>query len=78
MIVLLSTCHYTSDEGVKTMCKAMEITYKEGLWDGYARSVRSLMKKHGLTLEEAMDEVEIPAKDRQDFTENMERHKEVA
>ena len=68
----------TSDEGVKTMCKAMEITYKEGLWDGYARSVRSLMKKHGLTLEEAMDEVEIPAKDRQDFMEYMEQHKEVA
>ena len=68
----------TSDEGVKKMCNAMEITFKEGIWEGYARSIRSLMKKHGFTLEEAMDDVEIPVEDRQGFTEYMIDHKEVA
>lgn len=68
----------TSDEGVKKMCNAMEITYKEGLWDGYARSIRSLMKTHGFTMEEAMDGIGIPVEDRQAFTEYMIDHKEVA
>ena len=68
----------TSDEGVKIMCNAMEITYKEGLWDGYARSIRSLMKNQHVTFEEAMDILEIPAEDRQAFMAYMLDHKEVA
>ncbi|MBQ9347296.1 MAG: PD-(D/E)XK nuclease family transposase [Oscillibacter sp.] len=68
----------TSDKGVKTMCKAMEDSYNEGRIETYVRSIRTLMKRHGYTMEEAMDDLEIPAKDREDCKAYIEQNKQVA
>ena len=60
-----------SEEEVKKMCQAMEITFEEGRMEGrnegriegrmegYVRSVRSLMRRRGISAEEAMDELGI-------------------
>ena len=68
-----------SEDEVKKMCQAMEITYQEGHTDGLrdgtlktsVRSLKSLMKKMGLSVEEAMDTLEIPEDDRQACVEYM-------
>ena len=58
-----------SEEEVKRMCQAMEITYQEGLregiWKGYARSVLSLMENQNLSIDEAMDVLNVPENGRQ-------------
>ena len=64
-----------SEDEVKKMCRAMEITYEEGRSDGlregqskgrmegrmegYVRNIRSLMRRRGISAEEAMDDLEI-------------------
>ena len=69
-----------SEEEVKKMCQAMEITYQEGQRDGllkgYARSVKSLMRRRGVSSLEAMDDLEIPEEDRQACAEYMVRQDE--
>ena len=70
----------TSENEVRKMCRAMEITYEEGRvegrmegrvegrvegrMEGYARSIRSLMRRQGLSDSEAMDVLEIPVEER--------------
>ena len=69
-----------SEDEVKKMCKAMEETFEEGRtvgqqegktagliegrMEGYVRSVRSLMRRHGISAEEAMDDLEILGEER--------------
>ena len=65
-----------SEEEVKKMCQAMEMTYKEGLLEGYTRSILSLMKRQHLSDEEAMNILEIPQEDRQVCAEYMARQQE--
>ena len=69
-----------SEEEVKKMCQAMEITYQEGQRDGllkgYARSVKSLMRRRGVSSLEAMNDLEIPEEDRQACAEYMVRQDE--
>lgn len=69
-----------SEEEVKKMCQAMEITYNEGLRDGllkgYAKSVQSLMRKLGHSSEQAMDALDIPTEDRQACAEYMAHKQE--
>ena len=77
-----------SEEEVKKMCQAMEITYNEGLVEGraegrvegraegYARIIRRRMRRLGLSVAAAMDDLEIPEEDRQACAEYMERQQE--
>lgn len=57
-----------SEDEVKKMCRAMEITFEEGRnegrIDGYVRIVRSLMRRRGISAEEAMNDLEILGDDR--------------
>ena len=53
-----------SEDEVKKMCRAMEITYEEGRMEGYVRNIRSLMRKLGISAEEAMDDLEIFGEER--------------
>ena len=60
-----------SEEEVKKMCQAMEITYQEGQRDSTLRNLKSLMRKMDLSADEAMDALEIPEEDRPSYTEHM-------
>ena len=68
-----------SEEEVKKMCQAMEITYQEGRNDGriegrmegYVRNIRSLMRRRGMSAEEAMDELEILGDERTECAEQL-------
>ena len=70
-----------SEDEVRKMCRAMEITYeegrKEGRMEGYVRGIRSLMRKQGLSDAEAMDVLEIPARDRPACAAYLERRTET-
>ena len=60
-----------SEDEVKKMCRAMEITYEEGRMEGYVRNICSLMRKLGISAEEAMDDLEIFGEDRTVCTEQL-------
>ena len=60
-----------SEEEVKKMCQAMEITYQEGQRDSTLRNLKSLMRKMDLSADEAMDALEIPEEDRPSYTEHI-------
>ena len=70
-----------SERGVTRMCRAMEITFAEGLKEGIAKgraegradAIQRIMKALGLSLEKAMDVLEIPAEERQKYRELLER-----
>ena len=65
-----------SEEEVKKMCQAMEITYNEGRIEGYVRLIVSKMKVKGISLEDAMDDLGIPEDDRQSCVEYIVRQNE--
>ena len=55
------------------MCRAMEITFAEGYAEGYADAIQRMIKTLGLSLEKAMDVLEIPAEEREKYEELLAR-----
>ena len=62
-----------SEKGVRDMCRAMEITFEEGRAEGRAEDVRHVMRTLGLSLEKAMDALEIPLGERRKYEEMLTR-----
>ena len=66
-----------SERGVRSMCRAMEITFAEGraegITEGRADAIQRMMKTLGLSLEKAMDALEIPAEERGKYEELLAR-----
>ena len=70
-----------SERGVRNMCRAMEITFAEGraegraegITEGRADAIQRMMKTLGLSLEKAMDALEIPAEERGKYEELLAR-----
>ena len=70
-----------SEDEVRKMCRAMEITYEEGKNDGrmegYVRNIRSLMRRRGISAEEAMDDLEILGDERNECAEQLKESKQA-
>ena len=56
-----------SEEGVKQMCQAMETTYQEGQRDRAVSDIRNMMKNLGISMDAAINALEIPAEERQKY-----------
>lgn len=65
-----------SEDEVRKMCRAMEITYEEGLRDGQrdrgANDLRNLMETLGLSLTDALNALKIPSEERQTYIDMIE------
>ena len=56
-----------SEEEVKKMCQAMEITYQEGLRDSRVLDLQNLMETLGLSLPDAFKALKVPVEDQQSY-----------
>ena len=56
-----------SEDEVRKMCRAMEITYQEGQQDTRLIDLRNLMETLGLSLTDALNALKVPSDEQQTY-----------